>query len=332
MSQSPGRSCLIDCTRQRGDCLTGSTGRHAVGMIHGDDVAAPPMIACDRMPAGRERADLLTLALALAIVPLTWWLLLGWSWSRDIAGHDELASLNNLLSIREIVETGEEHRPFKAPVAPAVPTPFRSPSQAKAMIALAGGPLNREPSPLARRNAGRAERERRRGRTGASRSGGTRAEGPGTGDSVTQPPPAVSATHGGRRPGRPAPAAPAAGAASRPACALPRSAAGRRSADSETRRWRTPVAAAPPSPAGPGAAAPPVTGSALPRAHPPPPRGPRGKRPRQPGAERPATASRNAALADRDISAGGSGGGHEHRQLLDELQRIQRQVRRAVGP
>jgi hypothetical protein len=59
------------------------------------------------MTAVRERADLLTLALALAIVPLTWWLLFGWSWSRDIAGHDELASLNNLLSIREIVETGE---------------------------------------------------------------------------------------------------------------------------------------------------------------------------------------------------------------------------------
>jgi hypothetical protein len=65
------------------------------------------MIACDRMTAVRERADLLTLALALAIVPLTWWLLFGWSWSRDIAGHDELASLHNLLSIREIAETGE---------------------------------------------------------------------------------------------------------------------------------------------------------------------------------------------------------------------------------
>jgi hypothetical protein len=41
------------------------------------------------MTAGRERDDLLTLALALALVPLTWWLLLGWSTSRAIAGHDE---------------------------------------------------------------------------------------------------------------------------------------------------------------------------------------------------------------------------------------------------
>ena len=53
------------------------------------------------MTAVRERADLLTLVLALGIVPLTWWLVFGWSWSRDIAGHDELASLHNLLSIRE---------------------------------------------------------------------------------------------------------------------------------------------------------------------------------------------------------------------------------------
>lgn len=59
------------------------------------------------MTAGRERDDLLTLALALAVVPLTWWLLLGWSASRAIAGHDELALLHNLLSIREIAETGE---------------------------------------------------------------------------------------------------------------------------------------------------------------------------------------------------------------------------------
>jgi hypothetical protein len=59
------------------------------------------------MTAGRERDDLLTLALALAVVPLTWWLLLGWSTSRAIAGHDELASLHNLLSIREIAETRE---------------------------------------------------------------------------------------------------------------------------------------------------------------------------------------------------------------------------------
>jgi hypothetical protein len=59
------------------------------------------------MSAGRERDDLLTLALALAVVPLTWWLLLGWSTSQAIAGHDELASLHNLLSIREIAETRE---------------------------------------------------------------------------------------------------------------------------------------------------------------------------------------------------------------------------------
>ena len=62
------------------------------------------------MTAGRERDDLLTLALAFAVVPLTWWLLLGWSGPRAIAGHDELASLHNLLSIREIVETGEGWR------------------------------------------------------------------------------------------------------------------------------------------------------------------------------------------------------------------------------
>ena len=59
------------------------------------------------MTAGRERDDLLTLALALAVVPLTWWLLLGWSTSRALAGHDELALLHNLLSIREIAETRE---------------------------------------------------------------------------------------------------------------------------------------------------------------------------------------------------------------------------------
>ena len=64
----------------------------------------------DAMTAGRERDDLLTLALAFAVVPLTWWLLLGWSGPRTIAGHDELASLHNLLSIREIVETGEGWR------------------------------------------------------------------------------------------------------------------------------------------------------------------------------------------------------------------------------
>src|SRR5262245_60922606 len=64
----------------------------------------------DRMTAGRERNDLLTLALALPLVPLIWWLLLGWSPGHAIGGHDELASLHNLLSIREIVETGEGWR------------------------------------------------------------------------------------------------------------------------------------------------------------------------------------------------------------------------------
>jgi len=62
------------------------------------------------MTAGRERDDLLTLALALPLVPLTWWLLLGWTSGHALGGHDELASLHNLLSIREIVETGEGWR------------------------------------------------------------------------------------------------------------------------------------------------------------------------------------------------------------------------------
>ena len=62
------------------------------------------------MTAGRERDDLLTLALTLPLVPLTWWLLLGWSPGHSVGGHDELASLHNLLSIREIVETGEGWR------------------------------------------------------------------------------------------------------------------------------------------------------------------------------------------------------------------------------
>ena len=62
------------------------------------------------MTAGRERDDLLTLVLALAVVPLTWWLLLGWSSGHAISGHDELFSLHNLLSIRELVETGDGWR------------------------------------------------------------------------------------------------------------------------------------------------------------------------------------------------------------------------------
>ncbi len=53
---------------------------------------------------GIERDDLVTLALAAALVPLTWWLLLGWSWPCSLAGHDELAQ--NLLIIRELVAAG----------------------------------------------------------------------------------------------------------------------------------------------------------------------------------------------------------------------------------
>jgi hypothetical protein len=55
----------------------------------------------------RERDDLLTMAVALVAVPTTWWLLLGWSWSRPIAGHDDPALIHNLLSIREMVATGD---------------------------------------------------------------------------------------------------------------------------------------------------------------------------------------------------------------------------------
>ena len=47
-----------------------------------------------------ERDDALGLGLAAAVVPLTWWLLLGWSWPRSVAGHDELAQ--SLLWVREI--------------------------------------------------------------------------------------------------------------------------------------------------------------------------------------------------------------------------------------
>jgi hypothetical protein len=54
----------------------------------------------------RERDDLATLAVALLGVPLTWWLLLGWSWPHGVFGFDDL-TLPGLLAIREMVETGE---------------------------------------------------------------------------------------------------------------------------------------------------------------------------------------------------------------------------------
>ena len=53
-----------------------------------------------------ERDDLATLAIALALIPLTWWLLLGWSWPHAVFGYDDV-SLPGLLAIREMVETGE---------------------------------------------------------------------------------------------------------------------------------------------------------------------------------------------------------------------------------
>jgi hypothetical protein len=52
-----------------------------------------------------EVEDLGTLALALFLVPIVWWLLLGWRWPFSLAGHDGLAQ--NLLRIREIVESGQ---------------------------------------------------------------------------------------------------------------------------------------------------------------------------------------------------------------------------------
>jgi hypothetical protein len=51
-----------------------------------------------------EGEDLRTGAIALFVVPLTWRLLLGWSWPRCIGGHDELAQ--NLLVIREVAAAG----------------------------------------------------------------------------------------------------------------------------------------------------------------------------------------------------------------------------------
>ena len=53
----------------------------------------------------QETEDLATLALALGLVPILWWLLLGWRWPYCLAGHDELALA--LSVIRELVESGE---------------------------------------------------------------------------------------------------------------------------------------------------------------------------------------------------------------------------------
>ncbi len=54
----------------------------------------------------RERDDLLVLAVALVAIPAVWRLLLGWSWPRSIAGHDEQALVHNLLSVRELATGG----------------------------------------------------------------------------------------------------------------------------------------------------------------------------------------------------------------------------------
>lgn len=51
-----------------------------------------------------EFEDLRLLALAASTVPLTWWLLLAWTWPMTLGGHDELAQ--NLLFIREIASSG----------------------------------------------------------------------------------------------------------------------------------------------------------------------------------------------------------------------------------
>jgi hypothetical protein len=48
-----------------------------------------------------DRDDLATLAVALLVVPLTWWLFLGWSWPLGIFGYDDL-TLPGLLAIREM--------------------------------------------------------------------------------------------------------------------------------------------------------------------------------------------------------------------------------------
>jgi hypothetical protein len=53
-----------------------------------------------------ERDDVRALALAAVLVPLTWYLLLGWSWPRSVAGHDGLALAQNLLAVREVAQSG----------------------------------------------------------------------------------------------------------------------------------------------------------------------------------------------------------------------------------
>lgn len=54
---------------------------------------------------GRERDDLATLSVAGLVVPLTWWLFLGWSWPLAIFGFDDL-TLPGHLAIREMAESG----------------------------------------------------------------------------------------------------------------------------------------------------------------------------------------------------------------------------------
>src|SRR6266545_3533797 len=49
----------------------------------------------------REIEDVALLALAAVMVPATWRLLLGWSWTDLIAGHDGIATV--FLAIRELV-------------------------------------------------------------------------------------------------------------------------------------------------------------------------------------------------------------------------------------
>jgi hypothetical protein len=52
----------------------------------------------------RELDDVATLALATLVVLLTWTMLLGWTWSHSVAGHDALA--HDLLMIREVATGG----------------------------------------------------------------------------------------------------------------------------------------------------------------------------------------------------------------------------------
>jgi hypothetical protein len=57
-------------------------------------------------PTATARHDALALAVALAVVPLTWWLLLGWSWPLGLFGYDDL-TLPGLLAVREMVAQRE---------------------------------------------------------------------------------------------------------------------------------------------------------------------------------------------------------------------------------